>query len=70
MIGFAFTNGPAVIPPWGGRRPYFGTNPVACAIPAAGLPPVVIDLSGERRLQRQHHLGRQDGGGNPKRFGP
>lgn len=45
MIGFAFTNGPAVIPPWGGRRPYFGTNPVACAIPAAGLPPVVIDLS-------------------------
>ena len=38
-------NTPAAIAPWGGRRALFGTNPIACSFPRAGLPPVVIDLS-------------------------
>ena len=33
MVGVAFTNSPAAIPPWGGKTPLFGTNPVAFAFP-------------------------------------
>jgi (2R)-3-sulfolactate dehydrogenase (NADP+) len=45
LVGFAFTNSPAAIPPWGGRKPLFGTNPVAAAFPRKGAPPIVIDLA-------------------------
>ncbi|MCG8403466.1 MAG: Ldh family oxidoreductase [Firmicutes bacterium] len=44
MIGMAFTNSPAGIPPWGGRKPYFGTNPVSFGFPTADNP-VVVDMS-------------------------
>jgi (2R)-3-sulfolactate dehydrogenase (NADP+) len=45
MAGFAFTNSPAAIPPWGGKKPLFGTNPVAAAFPRKGRDPLVIDLA-------------------------
>jgi (2R)-3-sulfolactate dehydrogenase (NADP+) len=45
MVGFAFTNSPAAIPPWGGKKPLFGTNPVAAAFPREKNPPLVIDLA-------------------------
>ena len=45
MVGFAFTNSPAAIPPWGGKKPLFGTNPVAAAFPRPGKDPIVIDLA-------------------------
>jgi (2R)-3-sulfolactate dehydrogenase (NADP+) len=45
FIGLAFANAPAVIAPWGGRRPLFGTNPIAFAAPRAQGDPVVIDLA-------------------------
>src|SRR5437660_6146432 len=45
LVGFAFTNSPAAIPPWGGREPLFGTNPVAAAFPRRGAAPIVIDLA-------------------------
>lgn len=44
MIGMAFTNSPPGIPPWGGKKPYFGTNPVSFGFPTADLP-VVVDMS-------------------------
>lgn len=44
MVGMAFTNTPPGIPPWGGRRPYFGTNPIAFAFPTDKYP-VVVDMS-------------------------
>ncbi|MTI79903.1 MAG: Ldh family oxidoreductase [Firmicutes bacterium] len=44
MVGMAFTNTPSGIPPWGGRKPYFGTNPIAFGFPGKGQP-VVIDMS-------------------------
>lgn len=44
MVGIAFTNTPPGIPPWGGRRPYFGTNPIAFAFPTGNYP-VVVDMS-------------------------
>lgn len=44
-IGIVMTNTPSGIPPWGGKTPFFGTNPLAVAVPAGENPPVVVDLS-------------------------
>ncbi len=45
MIGLAFGNAPAAMPAAGGRRPLFGTNPIAAAFPRQGGDPLLIDLS-------------------------
>ena len=45
MAGFAFTNSPAAIPPWGGRKALFGTNPVAAVFPRQNQDPIVVDLA-------------------------
>lgn len=45
MVGVAFTNSPAAIPAWGGRKALFGTDPVAFAFPRAGAEPIVVDLA-------------------------
>ncbi len=45
MVGLAFSNSPAAMPAWGGRRAIFGTNPVAAVFPRRGAAPLVIDLS-------------------------
>lgn len=44
MLGQAYTNSPCGIPPWGGKSPYFGTNPISYGFPN-GDQPVVIDMS-------------------------
>jgi (2R)-3-sulfolactate dehydrogenase (NADP+) len=45
IVGFAFTNSPAAIPAWGGKKALFGTNPVAAAFPRRNADPIVIDLA-------------------------
>ncbi len=45
MVGFGFTNSPAAIPPWGGKKPLFGTNPMAAAFPRPGKAPIIVDLA-------------------------
>jgi (2R)-3-sulfolactate dehydrogenase (NADP+) len=45
MVGVAFTNSPAAIPAWGGKKALFGTNPVAFAFPRKDGDPLVIDLA-------------------------
>lgn len=45
MIGLAFSNSPSAINAWGGRRAFFGTNPVAAIIPRRNAEPIVVDLS-------------------------
>ncbi|MCL6600152.1 MAG: Ldh family oxidoreductase [Alicyclobacillus macrosporangiidus] len=45
LIGVALCNGQSAIPPWGGRRPYFGTNPIALAAPHGDGEPVSIDMA-------------------------
>ena len=45
LVGFAFSNSPAAMPAWGGRRALFGTNPIAATFPRRSHPPLVIDLS-------------------------
>ena len=43
MIGVAMTNASANMSPWGGRQPYFGTNPICVAVPAGKERPVIYD---------------------------
>jgi (2R)-3-sulfolactate dehydrogenase (NADP+) len=45
LVGLAFTNSPSAINAWGGRRPFYGTNPVAATFPRKDAPPVVVDLA-------------------------
>lgn len=45
LVGFTFTNASAALAPFGGKKPLFGTNPIAFGVPRAGRPPLVIDQS-------------------------
>jgi len=45
LVGLAFGNSPAAIAAWGGKRPLFGTNPIAAVFPRRAGPPLVVDLS-------------------------
>jgi len=45
LVGLAFTNSPSAINAWGGKKPFFGTNPVAAIFPRRNAAPIVVDLS-------------------------
>lgn len=45
LIVLGFTEAPASIAPWGGKRPVVGTNPMSLAIPRPGGSPILIDQS-------------------------
>jgi (2R)-3-sulfolactate dehydrogenase (NADP+) len=45
MVGVALGNSPAAIAAAGGRRPLFGTDPIAAVFPRRGAAPLVVDLS-------------------------
>lgn len=45
LVGLALGNSPAGIAPWGGKKPLFGTNPIAAIFPRKDTHPLVIDLS-------------------------
>ena len=43
LVGIVFSNGPAVMPPWGGNKPLLSTSPIAAGVP--GKQPAIIDLA-------------------------
>ena len=45
LMALMVANAPAAIAPWGGRKPLFGTNPIAFAAPIQDDDPIVIDLA-------------------------
>lgn len=45
LAAMMFANTPAAMAPWGGRKPLYGTNPIAFATPVADAEPIVIDLA-------------------------
>ena len=45
MVGLAFTNSPAAMAAAGGKRPLFGTNPIAAIFPRKNGDPLAIDLA-------------------------
>ena len=61
MIGIAMGNAPASIAPWGGKKPLFGTNPIAFGCPREGHDPIVVDLSLSRVARGKVMLAAQRG---------
>lgn len=45
LVALVVGNTPQAMASWGGRKPVFGTNPLAFAAPRAGAAPVVVDLA-------------------------
>ena len=45
MVGLAFSISPSAINAWGGKRAFYGTNPVAAIFPRKDAVPIVVDLS-------------------------
>ena len=45
FVGLAFTNAEPALPPWGSYEAYFGTNPIAMAVPTGTDKPIIIDTS-------------------------
>lgn len=45
LIGIGFANSPSAVAPAPGASPFFGTNPMAFALPRAGHGPIVADMA-------------------------
>lgn len=45
LASIILTNSPPGIPPWGGKKAFFGTNPIAFGFPVKNGPNVIIDMS-------------------------
>ncbi|MBP1849252.1 Ldh family oxidoreductase [Rhizobium halophytocola] len=45
LVALMVANAPAAMAPWGGKKPVFGTNPIAFAAPLPDADPIVIDLA-------------------------
>ncbi|TCL68359.1 Ldh family oxidoreductase [Rhizobium sp. BK251] len=65
LVGLMFANAPAAMAPWGGRRPLYGTNPIAFAAPLADADPVVIDLALSKVARGKVMAARQKGAAIP-----
>lgn len=69
FIGFMIGNSPAAIAPWGGSKPLFGTNPIACAFPLTDDEPLVIDLSLSQVARGKVMLAAKEGRQVPEGWG-
>lgn len=45
MIGLVFSQTDKGVVPFGGREPFFGTNPLCVGIPSKSGPPIVLDMA-------------------------
>jgi len=45
LIGIGFANSPSAVAPAPGASPFFGTNPMAFAVPRSGGEPVIADMA-------------------------
>jgi (2R)-3-sulfolactate dehydrogenase (NADP+) len=61
FVGLAFSNSPAAMPAWGGKRAIFGTNPIAAVFPRRNDAPLVIDLSLSAVARGQIMVAARDG---------
>jgi (2R)-3-sulfolactate dehydrogenase (NADP+) len=61
LVALMVANATASMAAWGGRKPVFGTNPIAFAAPIAGADPLVIDLALSRVARGKVMAARQKG---------
>jgi (2R)-3-sulfolactate dehydrogenase (NADP+) len=66
LVALGFANTPAAIAPWGGKRPFFGTNPIAFAAPRRSGLPLVIDQSASVIARGEVMLRARDGRSIPE----
>ncbi len=45
LVALMFANSSSTMAPWGGKAPFFGTNPIAWGVPRVDGPALVADLS-------------------------
>jgi (2R)-3-sulfolactate dehydrogenase (NADP+) len=69
LVALAFSTAPAAISPWGGKRPIYGTNPVAAVFPRRAAPPLVVDLSLTQVTRGQIMLLQNEGKPIPEGWG-
>jgi (2R)-3-sulfolactate dehydrogenase (NADP+) len=61
LVALMVANAPASMAAWGGRKPVFGTNPIAFAAPLPGADPIVIDLALSRVARGKVMAAKQKG---------
>jgi (2R)-3-sulfolactate dehydrogenase (NADP+) len=66
VVGLMLANTPAAMAPCGGKRPLFGTNPIAFAAPLAGAEPIVIDISLSKVARGKIMAAKQKGAAIPE----
>lgn len=65
LAAIACVNYAAVVAPFGGDRPLFGTNPISFAWPRPGNDPVVFDMATAAMAQGEIQIAARDGMGVP-----
>ncbi|WP_018901888.1 Ldh family oxidoreductase [Rhizobium sp. 2MFCol3.1] len=61
LVALMVANAPASMAAWGGRKPVFGTNPIAFAAPVPDADPVVIDMALSRVARGKVMAAKQKG---------
>lgn len=66
LIAMVFTNASPALPPWGGRAPFFGTSPLAVAVPSGREHPFVLDMAMSVLARGNVYLAAQSGASIPE----
>ena len=61
LVAMAFTSSPPYLAPAGGKRPFFGTNPMSFAWPREGRPPMVFDQASAAMARGEVMVAARDG---------
>lgn len=61
LIGVTLCNAPPSMPPWGGKEPLLGTNPLSLAVPVEGKPPIVLDMATSAAAKSKIYLAQEKG---------
>jgi ureidoglycolate dehydrogenase (NAD+) len=69
MIGIGTTNANKTVAPFGGKDPYFGTNPIAFGYPTAEHPPVILDMATSNVAMGKIYHAQEKGESIPETWG-
>jgi ureidoglycolate dehydrogenase (NAD+) len=61
LVAIAMTHSSSVVVPHGGKRKYFGTNPISIAVPRQGAEPVCLDMATSQIAWNKVHNARMEG---------